>query len=209
VAPVIRFHLGRVEAKKFYTRAIQQVAGSNKGGLGWSDTKFESVNWKALEHAIRNKPEGFQLWLSKQTIGVCATQKNTARIQDILDDRCPDCRRRREDSTHLNKCTDPGRSKLFQNGAWKLHRWMQTHNRMDPKLAFQINEYLLHRGQESMANLGVMSTAMREVAESRDGIGWVEFLHGKVSTNITQIQNAHCVLAGSNMNSSNWTIQFI
>ncbi len=80
---------------------------------------------------------------------------------------------------------------------------------MDPKLAFQINEYLLHRGQESMANLGVMSTAMREVAESRDGIGWVEFLHGKVSTNITQIQNAHCVLAGSNMNSSNWTIQFI
>jgi hypothetical protein len=103
VAPVIRFHLGRVEAKKFYTRAIQWVAGSNKGGLGWSDTKFESVNWKALEHAIRNKPEGFQLWLSKQAIGVCATQKNTARIQDILDDRCPNCRCRREDCTHLNK----------------------------------------------------------------------------------------------------------
>jgi hypothetical protein len=59
VAPVIRFHLGRVEAKKFYMRAIQRVAGSNKGGLGWSDTKFESVNWKALEHAICNKPEAF------------------------------------------------------------------------------------------------------------------------------------------------------
>ncbi len=54
-----------------------------------------------------------------------------------------------------------------------------------------------------------MSTAMREVAESQDEIGWVEFLHGKVSTKITQIQNAHCVLAGSNMNGSNWTTQFI
>ncbi len=115
VALVIWFHLGRVEAKKFYKRAIQWVAGSNKGGLGWSDTKFESVNWKALEHAICNKPEGFQLWLSKQAIGVCATQKNTARIQDILDDRCPNCRHRREDSTHLNKCTDqedPSYSKM-------------------------------------------------------------------------------------------------
>ncbi len=65
---MIRFHLGRVEAKKFYTRAIQGVAGSNKGGLGWSDTKFDSVNWKALEHTIRSKPEGFQLWLSKQVL---------------------------------------------------------------------------------------------------------------------------------------------
>jgi hypothetical protein len=86
---------------------------------------------------------------------------------------------------------------------------MRTHNRMDPKLAFWINEYLLHRGQKSMANLGVMSTAMRVVAESQDEIGWVEFLHGKVSTKITQIQNAHCVLAGSNMNGSNWMTQFI
>jgi hypothetical protein len=60
-----------------------------------------------------------------------------------------------------------------------------------------------------MANLGVMSTAMREVAESQDEIGWVEFLHGKVSTKITQIQNAHCVLAGSNMNGSDWMTQFI
>ncbi len=86
---------------------------------------------------------------------------------------------------------------------------MGTHNRTDPELAFWINEYLLHRGQESMANLGVMSTAMRKVPESQDEFGWVEFLHGKVSTKITQIQNAHCVLAGSNMNGSNWTTQFI
>jgi hypothetical protein len=34
VAPQIRFLLGRVDAKKFYTKAINQVKGSNKGGLG-------------------------------------------------------------------------------------------------------------------------------------------------------------------------------
>ncbi len=60
-----------------------------------------------------------------------------------------------------------------------------------------------------MAHLGVMSTAMREVAESQDEISWVEFLHGKVSSKITQIQNAYCVLTGRNMNGSNWATQFI
>jgi hypothetical protein len=86
---------------------------------------------------------------------------------------------------------------------------MRTHNRTDTKLAFWINEYLLHCRQESMANLGVMSTAMREAADSQDKIGWGNVLHGKVSTMIMQIQNSHCVLAGSNMNGSNWTTQFI
>jgi hypothetical protein len=32
IAPQIRFLLGRVDAKKFYTKAINQVKGSNKGG---------------------------------------------------------------------------------------------------------------------------------------------------------------------------------
>ncbi len=35
IAPQIRFLLGRVDAKKFYKKALNQVKGSNKGGLGW------------------------------------------------------------------------------------------------------------------------------------------------------------------------------
>jgi hypothetical protein len=88
VAPQIRFLLRRVDAKKFYTKAINQVKGSNKGGLGWSTEAFDTADWEATAKAILGRPEEFQLWPSKQAIGVCATQKNTARIQDILDDRC-------------------------------------------------------------------------------------------------------------------------
>jgi hypothetical protein len=83
VAPAIRFALGKVDARQFYTKAIHRVRGSNQGGLGWPEEAFDEVDWTALAQAIKNRSEGFQLWLSKQAIGVCATQKNTARIQNI------------------------------------------------------------------------------------------------------------------------------
>jgi hypothetical protein len=53
--------------------------------------EFNEVDWKALEQALSRRLNGFQLWLSKQAIRMCATQKNTARIQDILNDCCPSC----------------------------------------------------------------------------------------------------------------------
>ena len=68
---------------------------------------FEAVDWEASATMISGRLEGVQLWLSKQSIRACATQKNTARMQDILDDRCPDCGTGGKDNHHLNWCTDP------------------------------------------------------------------------------------------------------
>ncbi len=152
IALAVRSFLGKVEAKKFYTKAINRVNGSNKGGLGWPAETFDSVDWKAIADAISNQPEGFQIWLSKQAIRVCTKQKNTARIQDILDDKCPNCGRSSEDNRHLNQCSDPGRVRLFCNGVQKLLSWMRRGNQTDTELAFWIREYLLHRGQVWMVN---------------------------------------------------------
>jgi hypothetical protein len=109
VSPAICFALSHEEARRFYTAARHKVRGSNKGSLGWTEEAFNEVDWKAIEQALSCRPNGFQLWLSKQAIGVCATQKNKAQIQDILDDRCPNCGKRGEDNKHLDTCTDPGR----------------------------------------------------------------------------------------------------
>jgi hypothetical protein len=106
IAPVIWFVLGKEKARLFYTKVVRRVGGSNKGGLGWANEAFNKVDWKALEQALSRRLNGFQLWLSKQAIRMCATQKNTARIQDILDDRCPNCGKQGKDNKHLNRCHD-------------------------------------------------------------------------------------------------------
>jgi hypothetical protein len=61
VAPVIQFALGKVDARRFYTKAVDRVCGSNKGGLGWSDKAFNGVDWEALTQKLSQKLESFQL----------------------------------------------------------------------------------------------------------------------------------------------------
>ncbi len=78
ISPAICFALSHKEARRFYTAARHKVRGSNKGGLGWTEEAFDKVDWKAIEQVLSRHPNGFQLWLSNEAIGVCATQKNTA-----------------------------------------------------------------------------------------------------------------------------------
>ena len=101
VGPEVRYRLGKEDAERFYTKARDVVRGTNRGGLGWSSQRFHSVAWQSLEAALKSKPDMFQIWLSKQCNGICATQRNMARIQDILDDKCPNCLRPREKMTIL------------------------------------------------------------------------------------------------------------
>jgi hypothetical protein len=206
IAPMVRFALRKVDVQRFYTKAIDRVWGSNKGGLGWSTEAFKAVDWKTLARVMKINLEGFQLWLFKQAIGVCATQKNMARTQDLLDDHCPNCGKRGEDDKYLNRCTDPGQIKLFRDRVGKLKRWMNRSHQTEPELAFWVIQYLLHRGQVRMANLAMlrpMSKTLQEEAKSQDLIGWDKFLHCKVSIKICKIQKAHCITAGTRINGTN------
>ena len=55
-----------------------------------------------------------------------------------------------------------------------------------------------------MSSLGPMSPAMAKAAESQDQIGWIEFLHGRVSKEFALIQNAHCAMSPCRMNGNDW-----
>jgi hypothetical protein len=43
--------------------------------------------------------------------------------------------------------------------------------------------------------------------QSQDIIGWTEFLHGKVSTKMRRMQQAHCLLTNTNLNRDNWMVE--
>ncbi len=91
VGSEVRYRLGKEDAERFYTKPRKVVRGTNRGGLGWSLERFHSVAWHSLGAALKSKPDMFRIWLSKQCIRICATRQNMARIQDILDDKCPNC----------------------------------------------------------------------------------------------------------------------
>jgi hypothetical protein len=113
VGPEIHVQLGMDEAERFYTKPCNIVNGVNKGGLGWSSQSFHAVAWKLLDAVLKSKPDMFQLWLSKLCIGICATRKNMKCIQDLMDDKCPNCNHPRETSNHLNRCPKAEQTLLF------------------------------------------------------------------------------------------------
>ncbi len=136
----MQFCLGKEEAAHFYTSPKAVTNERNIGGLGWSTNRFNQVAWSTLDSVLRTKPDMFQVWLSKQSIGICGTWKNKTRIKDLLDDKCPNSLQPQETSQHLNRCPDQGCMLLFKDSISNLVTWMLDHNWTDPELAFWIKK---------------------------------------------------------------------
>jgi hypothetical protein len=163
---------------------------------------------KLLDASLKSQLDMFQLWLSKQCIGICATRKNIKCIQDLLNDKCPNCNHPRETSNHLNRCPKAGQTLLFQDSMAALTEWMKDHNQTDAELAYWIEKYLIFQGTWSFTSLlnagGGGSSQILTAAASQDLIGWIEFLHGKVSKEIGCIQEVHCTLSPCRITGTDW-----
>jgi hypothetical protein len=88
---------------------------------------------------------------------------------------------------------------------------MHKHNQTDAKLAYWIEKYLLFQETRTMSSLvwDLGSSQIRGAAASQDMIGWVDFLHGKVSVAIAKIQEIHCTLSSCRMTGDDWMKHFI
>ena len=194
VSEPVRFILGQLEAKRFYTQAVDiQDNGVNRGGLGWTTDQFELVDWDSLHLSLRRRPTMFRIWLSKQCMGANATRRNVARIEGHNDDICPNCKLVRERSNHLNRCTDVGRTTLFDESVDKLQEWLERGNRTEPELAFWLIQILRLRGSTRGIQVDQMSPEVESVVRDIFCIGWVELLHGKIPLSLTTMQGNYCV----------------
>ncbi len=157
---------------------------------------------------LKSKPDMLQLWLSKQCKGICAMRKNMKCIQDLLDNKYPNCINPRETSNHLNRCPKAGQTLLFQDSVAALTGRMNNHNQTDAELAYWIEKYLIFWGTLSFTSLvnavGGGSSQILTAVASQDLIGWMEFLHGKVSKEIGRIQKVHCALSPCRIAGTDW-----
>ena len=205
VADAVRFAMGEEEARQFYTAPIKKKGG----GLGWSNDKFHAVDWRALHEVLQSKPDMFGLWLTKQVTGVCATRVNMSRIQNLLDDRCPNCQQRGETARHLNLCPDDTRTKQFKSDVDVLVEWMGKNGNTDTELVYWIPKYILLRGTVKFVDMGPMSTSLREAGQQQDLIGWQAFMEGKVAKAFGTLQSFHCSASPCHMNGKDWMKKFI
>ena len=125
-----------------------------------------------------------------------------ARILGTADDRCPNCLQGPEQTMHLNRCKDQGRTLLFESDLAELRCWLLKTT--DNELAYWLYHYWLLRGEYTMKSLGMTSIAMLEIAEEFDTIGWDDSLHGRLPLALLRYQITYCSGVNSRISGPSW-----
>jgi hypothetical protein len=211
VARAVRFTIGHSDAEKFYTTPLgrRDARGNraNTGGLGWSKESFFAVDWRALDATLDSKPQMYKQWLAKQASGFCGTQTMVAHWDKTRDGKCPCCQRV-DTAHHLNLCGDPDRTRLFHEMADKLKEWLND-NYAHPELAYWIPRYIKLRGTHRLGTFHQLSPEMSRVAASQDLIPWKDFMEGKLSKEIFNLQRLSLACSPSRLSIVDWAKRLI
>ena len=75
--------------------------------------------------SLKNKPEGYKVWRSKQNSGFCGTRVQVGRYGGELqpDEKCPNCGQR-EIAEYLMLCPNQDRTRLLKEQTENLEEWL-------------------------------------------------------------------------------------
>ena len=139
-----RYALDLSAAKKFYTTPLgardSQGRRHKDGGLGWTTTKFDAVDWRSLEATLLSKPQMYKIWLAKQCSGFCGTQEMVRHWDPERDGKCPNFQHT-ENSQHLKLCDNRDRMRLLYGMVDNFAKWLSP-NYAHPDIAYWIPKYI-------------------------------------------------------------------
>ena len=94
---------------------------------------------------------------------------------------CPSCGCRYESPSHITKCAESGRTKMFVETVNDLEKWLRV-QRTGHELTQLITSYLLARGRKTLRSLLPSNSPFILLARFHDGLGWDNFLEGRISS---------------------------
>jgi hypothetical protein len=197
----LRFHTSKEVARQHLRTCTKDK---------WSNNKFDAVDWEHLDLTLKNKPDMYKIWRSKQNLGFLGTRVQVGCYSGNTcpDKRCPNCRCQ-ETATHIMLCPNEDCTKLLIENVNKLTEWMAQDNRTNPEILYWIPKYILMRRDKPLSEMGTMSPQFKALACSQDLIGWGDFTKGYISTHFYEIQSFHLAMSSSYLNGEDWNKQFI
>jgi hypothetical protein len=141
---------------------------------------------------LHNLPQLFQLWATKQVLGITGTMKFLAH-QDDRSPLCPSCLCSKEFCPHIARCPEAGRVQAFKQLAQATDLWLGK-NKTHPNLQSLLLQYLC--GRETIMCSACskklnLPPIIHEFAVSQDIIGWDNLVMGMVSLKLLLVQNTY------------------
>jgi hypothetical protein len=90
-----------------------------------NERDFPLEYWEGMQNAMQSFPEPFQVWVTKHISHFNGTNRMLSRFPGIathpkVQNRCPNCKRFDESTSHITRCRDQGRTKIFQSSVEAL-----------------------------------------------------------------------------------------
>ncbi len=117
ISHTIRFKAIKEAARKYW--------GTKKKIL-WPNERFDKVDWEHLDLVLKNKPDMYKIWRSKQISSFCGTRVQVGLYlgTTLPDERCPNCGRRERQIifSSIQMRTEPNylsKTQTNWRGGWK------------------------------------------------------------------------------------------
>ena len=172
----------------------------NKGVI--SEDIFDHIDWTGIQQIMHSFSTRKRLWVTKHVSGFSATNKALSYRLPNHSPKCPCCNlpHVEEDTHHQLFCTDPNRINLWKDSLEDLHTWLKV-NDSEPNLTNTIMTYVSHKDTVTFRDAG---HPFFQFTHIQDKIGWTNFLEGKITTEIRQIQTVHLQNISSDINIDTW-----
>jgi hypothetical protein len=102
----LRFWCQRQEARRILAHEKVKVLDQEQ---------FEEVEWRGVHKALTDVPRMFQIWISKQVLGIAGTNEMQARYTPNHCRNCPSCDVCLEVCAHVLTCSEVGRVDLYKS----------------------------------------------------------------------------------------------
>jgi hypothetical protein len=169
---------------------------------------FHNIAWDYVGRAMDAYPQMFNLWVTKHVSGFNGTNRQLSRFQDDITNKCLCCGHKDKSSSHVTRCPNPGRWKIFRKTVDSLLDWMEnTHS--DIKLVECLETYLLAHGEGSMVDIAAPFPHLHWWAMELDKLGWDNLLEGRIRREILPLQARSMQRQGSQWHIKSWATEFI
>jgi hypothetical protein len=169
---------------------------------------FDLIAFAVMKDVMMAFPQMFRVWICKLVSDFAGTNRMLSNWQDSASNTCPCCGQGNETIHHVTTCPDPGRVAMFHESVLSMVEWLSDTD-MEDELALGLLDYLLAQGTKPLRSLLRPNSKYQQYAAEHDRLGWDNFLEGRVSQTLFQLQQDNLVRAGSSWRIQTWAKKFV
>ena len=177
-----------------------------------TDEQFDSIDWKAAQKALKERPTGLRRWQAKFMTSHCATGKMMKIRKQWTHSKCPRCGAEEEDTRHVCQCPHPEARAKINQAIKRIKEWMitvHTDDRIRCFLLLLLRRWIANEPPPRTITLSARSSKMVKGKAEQIALGGWQTILGRISKRLVEVQAEHYKRIQSRRTGHRWAVELI